>query len=140
MTPIGRGILICGSQLVKLCHLAYNGCMAILKLAYCKNCLQVLSDPTRTKVIDILARKSPQTVNSIVEQFELRQPTISHHLKLLRKEKFVTYQKQGNQVLYSLNLYCHRDTSHKCYLLQKVSASQRSLSSGLKPTPAPLLA
>lgn len=120
MTPIGRGILICGSQLVKLCYFAYNGRMAILKLAYCKNCLQVLSDPTRTKVIDILARKSPQTVNSIVARFELRQPTISHHLKLLKKEKFVTSEKKGNRVLYSLNLNCHQNTSIRCYLLQKI--------------------
>jgi DNA-binding transcriptional ArsR family regulator len=97
----------------------------MLKLTYCQNCLHSLADPTRTKVIEFLAKKSPQTVNSIVAQFPLRQPTISHHLKMLKKEGFVTSEKKGNQIWYSLNLYCHKDESKRCYLLQNVSLHQK---------------
>jgi DNA-binding transcriptional ArsR family regulator len=95
----------------------------MLKLTYCHSCLHSLADPTRAKVIELLAQKSPQTVNSIVAKFPLRQPTISHHLKMLKKDGFVTSEKKGNQIWYSLNLACHKDESRGCYLLQKVAPS-----------------
>ena len=77
-----------------------------------------MSDPTRTRILSFLTHKSPQTVGEIVAQFTLRQPTISHHLALLKKENFVTTKKKGNEVYYSINLNCHKNPQASCFLLQ----------------------
>jgi len=90
----------------------------MLKLSFCQNCLSIVSDPTRGRILSFLAQKSPQTVGEIVAQFKLRQPTISHHLALLKKENFVTAKKKGNEVYYSINLNCHKNPKTNCFLLQ----------------------
>jgi ArsR family transcriptional regulator len=80
--------------------------------------MEVLGDATRTKIIEILNQKSPQTVSSIVTHFHLRQPTISHHLNELKKHGFVKDKKKGLEVFYSLNLKCHKNNSATCGLLK----------------------
>jgi ArsR family transcriptional regulator len=42
-------------------------------------------------------------VCDITTQFDLGQPTISHHLKVLREANLVSWEKQGLWVYYSLN-------------------------------------
>lgn len=87
------------------------------QLSNCQNCLKALADPTRIKMVELLATNSPMTVNAIVAHFKLRQPTISHHLQLLKEFDFVDSQKKGNQVYYSLNKTCKRDGNHDCMFL-----------------------
>ena len=90
----------------------------MLKITRCQKCLDALNDNTRIKILDSLAKKSPQTVNEVVSHFKLRQPTISHHLKILRQYGFVSSQKAGNQIHYSFASHCQHNKS--CYLLQKI--------------------
>src|SRR5215813_462125 len=48
--------------------------------------LRALADPTRLRMLDLLAQQpEPLCVCEITEQFDLRQPTISHHIRLLRE-------------------------------------------------------
>lgn len=86
-------------------------------LSFCQACLSTLSDPTRSKIVELLFDKSPQTVNEIVAQFRLRQPTISHHLGILKENSFVTGDKKGNEVYYSINPNCHKNPQIRCALL-----------------------
>jgi ArsR family transcriptional regulator, arsenate/arsenite/antimonite-responsive transcriptional repressor len=66
--------------------------------------LAALADPTRLKIVAMLAGlDEPLCVCDIVAQFELGQPTISHHLKVLRDTGLVTWEKRGLWVYYSLN-------------------------------------
>ncbi len=51
-----------------------------------------LADPTRRAIIARLA-KGEATVGQLVQQFNLRQPTISSHLKVLEKAGFITRSK-----------------------------------------------
>jgi ArsR family transcriptional regulator len=50
------------------------------------------------------------TVGDIVEAFSTSQPTISHHLKLLKQFGLVVSRKEGKQVYYATNrdnvIYC----------------------------------
>jgi DNA-binding transcriptional ArsR family regulator len=59
----------------------------------------LLSDPTRLGILATLA-KGPQNVTSICEALGLKQPTVSHHLKLLRMERLVRSSRQGKSVVY----------------------------------------
>ncbi|OGG07721.1 hypothetical protein A2699_06580 [Candidatus Gottesmanbacteria bacterium RIFCSPHIGHO2_01_FULL_43_15] len=80
--------------------------------------MHILADKTRAKILASLAQTSPQTAGQIVAQFHLRQPTISHHLQVLRDADFIRSQKKSNQVYYSINLNCHKNPQAKCLLLQ----------------------
>ena len=63
---------------------------------------QALSNPTRRAILRKLA-DGPKSVNEVVEQFSLSQPTISRHLTILSEAHLVFRRRQGQHVLYSLN-------------------------------------
>ncbi|NET37419.1 MAG: helix-turn-helix transcriptional regulator [Cyanothece sp. SIO1E1] len=68
---------------------------------------KALSDPTRLQILNLLARhREPLCVCDIVDQFDIGQPTISHHLKILRQAKFVIVKRQGAFMYYSVNCDC----------------------------------
>ena len=72
------------------------------KIKKCPSCLGLLGDNTRTKIIQQL-KKKPATVSEIAASFSLTQPTISHHLKVLKTLGMVQCRKKGRQVCYCLN-------------------------------------
>jgi ArsR family transcriptional regulator len=62
---------------------------------------QGLSDPKRILLLYALA-DGPRRVTDLVESLELPQPTVSHHLKILRDRGLVTTERDGTAVYYSL--------------------------------------
>jgi ArsR family transcriptional regulator, arsenate/arsenite/antimonite-responsive transcriptional repressor len=65
--------------------------------------LSALADPTRLGIVTMLARSDePVCVCEIVDGFELGQPTISHHLRILREAGIVDCEKRGLWVYYWL--------------------------------------
>ena len=68
---------------------------------------KALADPTRIRILNLLARNpAPVCVCDIVDHFELGQPTISHHLKILRETCFVRTERRGTFIYYSINRNC----------------------------------
>lgn len=64
--------------------------------------LKALADETRLRMLDLLLRHGESLcVCEITEQFELRQPTISHHLRLLREAGLIHGVKRGTWMYYS---------------------------------------
>lgn len=64
---------------------------------------KALADPTRLGILQLLASSDESVcVCDIVEHFPLNQPTISHHLRLLRETGLVSTTKCGTWVYYSL--------------------------------------
>lgn len=61
---------------------------------------KLLGDPTRLGILAELADR-PQNVSSLCKTLKLKQPTISHHLGLLRMGRLVTSTRQGKSVQYS---------------------------------------
>jgi ArsR family transcriptional regulator len=58
--------------------------------------LKALADPTRLRMLDLLAQQSaPLCVCEINEHFAQRQPTISHHLRILREAGLIDCEKRG---------------------------------------------
>ena len=58
--------------------------------------LKTLADPTRLAMLDLLAAQpTPLCVCDITPQFAQNQPTISHHLKLLREAGLVETDRRG---------------------------------------------
>ncbi|MGF1515905.1 MAG: ArsR/SmtB family transcription factor [Elainellaceae cyanobacterium] len=68
---------------------------------------KALADPTRIRILSLLTRHAaPLCVCDIVSHFDLGQPAISHHLKVLRDAGFVTAMRQANFMYYSVDGDC----------------------------------
>jgi DNA-binding transcriptional ArsR family regulator len=59
--------------------------------------LKALADPTRLAIIHALAAR-PMTVGEIARSFDLAQPTVSNHVRVLREAGVVTASRRGNRV------------------------------------------
>ena len=62
----------------------------------------MLSDRTRLKLLLLLAA-GERNVTSLCESLHLPQPTVSHHLGLLRMNNIIGNRRSGKQVFYTLN-------------------------------------
>ena len=63
---------------------------------------RLLSDKTRLQIVMLLAT-GERNVTSLCEELDLPQPTVSHHLGLLRMNHIITPKRQGKQVIYALD-------------------------------------
>jgi DNA-binding transcriptional ArsR family regulator len=76
--------------------------MEIFKKKICPNCLSLIGDRTRLKIINFV-KEEPKKVKEIEKIFSLTQPTISHHLKILKNNKILLVAKKGRENYYFLN-------------------------------------
>lgn len=63
---------------------------------------RLLSDKTRLNILMLLA-KGERNVSSLCDELGLPQPTVSHHLGLLRMSNLISNRRNGKQVFYELN-------------------------------------
>jgi DNA-binding transcriptional ArsR family regulator len=70
--------------------------------------LKALSDPTRREILDLLKEK-PLTFGQIAEHFNMTQPAVSTHLKILRNAGLVDYTRVGTFFIYELNTTVFED-------------------------------
>lgn len=66
---------------------------------------KALADETRQAILRLL-RDREMCVGEIVARFKLTQPTISHHLGLLRRAGLVLARREGKQTYYTINHCC----------------------------------
>jgi DNA-binding transcriptional ArsR family regulator len=62
-----------------------------------------LADPTRRKIVELLASSGELSATDIADQFPVSPPAISQHLKVLREANLVLMEKRAQQRIYSLN-------------------------------------
>lgn len=65
--------------------------------------MKALSDPNRLSILIFLARHGERNGTEVGEAIPLSQPTISHHLGVLVRAKFVVRAKRGVFHYFSLN-------------------------------------
>ena len=63
---------------------------------------KALADETRQKIMALCCCEM-LSVNDIVEKLDVAQPTVSHHLKILKNAGLVKSERRGKQVLYTLD-------------------------------------
>jgi len=63
---------------------------------------KALSDPTRVAIINSLSAADEVCVCNLTATFDLSQPTISHHLKILREAGLVESSRRGTWAYYRL--------------------------------------
>jgi ArsR family transcriptional regulator len=67
------------------------------------NRLKALGHPVRLGIALALARKPNTCACDFADVFEVSQPTVSEHLRVLRKAGIVTTKRRGTQICYSLD-------------------------------------
>jgi DNA-binding transcriptional ArsR family regulator len=68
----------------------------------CVDFCKALCDSTRQSILELL-REREMYVGEIAEAFALSQPSISHHLGILKTARVVKSRREGKLVYYSLN-------------------------------------
>ena len=63
---------------------------------------RLLSDKTRLNIL-LLLSDGERNVTSLCDELRLPQPTVSHHLGLLRMNNVISNRRNGKQVFYGLN-------------------------------------
>ena len=69
---------------------------------------KALADPTRRKIITLL-RDGDLTAGQIADHFSISKPSISRHLSLLRQAELILDERQGQNIIYSLNTTVFQD-------------------------------
>jgi ArsR family transcriptional regulator, arsenate/arsenite/antimonite-responsive transcriptional repressor len=63
---------------------------------------KALADPTRVAIVNCLSAADEVCVCNLTDTFHLSQPTISHHLKILREAGLVESTRRGTWAYYRL--------------------------------------
>lgn len=63
---------------------------------------KAIADETRQKIMAICCCEE-LSVSDIVDALDVSQPTVSHHLKILKNAGLVHVQRRGKEIFYTLN-------------------------------------
>src|SRR5919197_3137458 len=64
--------------------------------------LQALADPTRLSIVRLLASQPEVCACDFTDCCNVGQPTVSHHLKVLRDAGIVTSERRGSWIYYRI--------------------------------------
>ena len=67
------------------------------------NVFKAISDPTRREILKLLNDKD-LSAGEIAEHFDISKPALTKHLNIIREAELVSSEKQGNFVIYSINV------------------------------------
>ena len=65
--------------------------------------LSVLSEPTRIQIIRLISGSGELRSCDLLPEFEITQPTLSHHLNVLLENDVLSSRKEGRCVYFSIN-------------------------------------
>jgi ArsR family transcriptional regulator, arsenate/arsenite/antimonite-responsive transcriptional repressor len=63
---------------------------------------KALADPTRREILKMLNDKS-LSAGDIAKAFNISKPSMSHHLNILKNAELVLAERDGQNIIYSLN-------------------------------------
>jgi predicted transcriptional regulator len=74
----------------------------------CPDCFKVVGDRSRYNLVCMLGKsKEGMTVTELTKKIELTQPTVTHHLNVLRSVDAVQSEDRGRERVYTLNRNAH---------------------------------
>ena len=74
----------------------------------CPDCFKVVGERSRYNLVCMLGKaKEGLTVSELTEKINLRQPTVTHHLQMLKSVDAVESEARGRERVYKLNRKAH---------------------------------
>ena len=101
--------------------------MGVIHLAAIGLTFKALSDPNRRKVLQLL-RNGDMTAGELSEHFSITKPSLSHHLSLLKQAGLVSDERQGQNIIYSLESTVFQDII--VWLMKYTAGESNSLDEG----------
>lgn len=78
------------------------------EMELCPDCFKVVGVESRYKLVCLLGKaKEGETVGALTKKLGLRQPTVTHHLNILKSVNAVGVEDKGRERVYSLNRDAH---------------------------------
>jgi len=74
----------------------------VKKLQKMAEILKAISHPLRLEVLELLEEKQPQSVTEILQQIDVEQSLLSHHLVKLKDKGILDSFRDGRNIYYSL--------------------------------------
>lgn len=71
-----------------------------------------LADPIRHKIVELL-KKEDLPAGRIGKHFKITAPSLSHHLTVLKHAGLVTSRREGQEIIYSLNVSVFEEMAAK---------------------------
>ena len=104
MQTIHEDTALCSSTIIheEILIQVRNGLTDEALLRKMAEMFKVMNDPTRLRIINALLL-SEMCVCDIAALMDMTQPTISHHLKIMRQSELIKYRRDGKVVYYSLD-------------------------------------
>ncbi len=94
-----------------------------MKTCYPSNWIKffkAVCDEHRQMILQILKKNKRLNASQIIDKMSLSQPTVSHHLKILKDAQIINSKKTGKEVYYSLNI---KNISGCCLGFMKIFSS-----------------
>jgi ArsR family transcriptional regulator len=93
--PLGADTAVCCSPLIR-------DPIGSEQAAELSRVFKALADPVRLRLLSLIGAHvgNEACVCELVDAFELSQPTISHHLKVLREAGLISAERRGTWVYY----------------------------------------
>jgi len=88
---------------------------------------KLLSDKTRLGIV-LHLMEEPHSVGDLCVKLDLPQPTVSHHLALMRMSRLLLKRRRGKQMIYSLNVDLLRDLAENTF--KYMSPSGKTIQAG----------
>ncbi|MBI5456627.1 winged helix-turn-helix transcriptional regulator [Candidatus Kaiserbacteria bacterium] len=74
----------------------------------CPECFKAVGDKNRYKLICMLGKeREGLTVGALTKELKLKQPTVTHHLQVLKSVDAVEAKERGRERIYTLNREAH---------------------------------
>jgi predicted transcriptional regulator len=74
----------------------------------CPDCFKVVGDRSRYNLVCMLGKvEEGMTVGELTKKIELTQPTVTHHLQVLKSVDAVRSKNRGRERIYKLNRDAH---------------------------------
>lgn len=70
---------------------------------------KALGDEKRLKIVERIASQKEVCACNLLDELDVSQPTLSHHMKLLRDCGLVNVRKEGRWMHYSINKECFEE-------------------------------
>ena len=101
-----------------------------------KDIFQAIADPTRRKILNVLAHES-LNLNSVAEKFHSSRPAISKHIKILTECGLITIKQQGRERYCTANLSKLKEVAdwtdqYRTFWSKKLDALEAFLNDGKK--------
>ncbi|MFA7654015.1 MAG: autorepressor SdpR family transcription factor [Candidatus Magasanikbacteria bacterium] len=71
-----------------------------------------LADSTRHKILELL-KKRDLSAGQIGKHFSITAPSLSHHLNILKQADLISSRREGQEMIYTLNLSVFEELAEK---------------------------